>query len=82
MVLKILPLPDVDYFLACDTFAGNPGLFVSFSITRMIFTHLHSVYRPGIRDFVSKDRDVRIWAGICIPCQRSRIHRYIQSSSS
>jgi len=76
-------IPGTSVELYCDTSSGKPRPYVPSPLRRQIFNFLHSLSHPGIKATVSLvsqcfvwpaiQKDCRIWARACQPCQRSKV---------
>ncbi|CAH8848022.1 unnamed protein product [Trichobilharzia szidati] len=84
--IKRIPLVDSEGTILCDLSTGTPRPIVPPSLRRTVFDSLHNLSHPGIRatdKLVSArfvwpgiNRDVRIWARACVPCQRGKVHKH------
>lgn len=83
------PVGDTDAHIWCDVSKGNPRPFIPVKFRKAIFSLVHNVSHPGIRAttklltskfiWTSINKDAREWARACIPCQKSKISRHVQS---
>ena len=83
---KTLPLPASSSTVICDMSTGVPRPFVPAILRRTVFTALHSLSRPGVQatqQLISQRfvwpgmrREIKAWTCMCVPCQKSKIHRH------
>ena len=80
---------DNETFILCDTSTGKPRPIVPLNLRKKIFEMIHGLTHPSIRSSVRLitekfvwhgiSRDIRSWARTCDKCQRSKIHRHVES---
>jgi len=83
--LERILIPGNSVELYCDTSYGKSRPYVSSPLRLQIFNSLHSFSHPGFKatvELVSQrfvwpniQKDCRIWARACQPCQRSKVSR-------
>ena len=87
--LKWKDIPFGNSTLLCDVSTGRPRPLVPRDFRRPVFDAIHSLSHPSVRSTVKmvKQRfiwhrvssDVRAWARLCEPCQRSKVGRHTES---
>ena len=88
--LKLQNLPlDHNISIICDMSTGKPRPIIPKTLRRHVFDLIHGLHHPSIRSTIrlmtSKfvwygiSRDVRDWSRACERCQKSKIHRHIES---
>ena len=75
--------------LLCDTSTGTPRPLVPAVWRRRVFDAIHGLSHPGVKAstklvsvrFVwpGLRKEVRAWAGSCLPCQRAKVHRHTRA---
>ena len=84
--LAKLHIPGTSAKLYCDTSTSKPRPYVPTPLQRQIFESFHSLSHPGIKasaKLISQcfvwpalQKDCRIWARACQPCQCSKVTRH------
>lgn len=79
-----------DLQLHCDASGNILRPYVPQSMRRRVFDAFHSLAHPGPKAsailvkkhyiWPSIDKDCKLWARTCIPCQRSKISRHVHSA--
>ncbi|CAI5673972.1 unnamed protein product [Oreochromis niloticus] len=89
LVLEDTPVWDGGPRLLCDVSTGRPRPVVPLSWRRRVFDSVHALSHPSVRASVKLvsarfvwpglRKTVKEWAAVCVPCQRSKIHRHTQA---
>ncbi|KFD60560.1 hypothetical protein M514_27264 [Trichuris suis] len=87
--IRDITLPDFQATLACDVSQGHPRPYLPHSFRRHTFDLLHALSHPGIRPtqklitryyvWPGINKDVRLWARLCLTCQRTKIQRHVRT---
>lgn len=88
--LKKIDIPFSDYSIWCEVSLSKNRPYVPECLRREIFNIMHNLSHPGIRAtrkiitgkyfWPGMNGDVNRWAGVCIPCQKSKIIRHTKSA--
>lgn len=75
--------------LYCDTRSPSPRLYLTSQFRKQAFDNIHGLSHPGVKATVrlmtqkyvwpSIKKDCSNWLHTCLPCQRAKITRHIQS---
>ena len=84
--LKKINFPHLEIEIYCDTSHNSIRPYIPATLRRAVFNALHGLSHPGIKAtqklvakrFVwpSVNKDCRLWAKYCIPCQRAKVTRH------
>lgn len=87
--LALSPVPGSSTSIYCDFSTGKPRPFLTKAFRQIVFQKLHNLSHPGTNATVkligdrfvwpSMNKDCRLWARSCIPCQKSKVTRHVHS---
>ena len=89
MIIEKIKIPGLDIHIYCDTSTGKNRPYVTPPHRKQVFNSIHSLNHPSARTttkiicdqfmWPSIRKDCHLWCRSCIPCQRSKITRHVQS---
>jgi transposase InsO family protein len=87
--LRSIPFPGTAKPVVCDFSSERPRVLLPQQFRKQVFDSLHNISHPGAKATLklvadryvwpTMGKDVNAWTRSCEACQRSKIHRHIQS---